>query len=112
MLADKPIVLLLNEAEGGDGLRMVQVKLFSHAPLAAKGRIDRISTMTPAVRAAIAERRYQVAECTYLSGGGSTTDFYWNANAPLPAAEVQAYFEGVIGAPRSACPAAAAAGGG
>ena len=110
VLTDKPIVVLLNEAEGGIGLSMMQVKWFTHAPLAAKGQINRISTMTPAVRAAIAERRYQVGECTYLSGTGSRTDFYWNANAPLPTAEVQAYFEGVIGAARDSCPAAAGGG--
>jgi hypothetical protein len=84
---------------------MVQVKLFSHAPLAAKDRIDRIAAMTPAVRAAIDERRHQVAECTYVSSTGSTTDFYWNANAPLPNDDVRAFFDGVIGAPRTACPA-------
>jgi hypothetical protein len=105
VMTTKPIVLLLNEAAGGEGLQMVQVKLFSHAPLAAKDRIDRIAAMTPAVRAAIDERRHQVAECTYVSSTGSTTDFYWNANAPLPNDDVRAFFDGVIGAPRTACPA-------
>ena len=58
-----------------------------------------------AVAGAIEQRKYFVAQCRYGAGGDARSVYYWNANGPLPSAEVQAFLREAIKEPRKSCPA-------
>lgn len=101
----KQIVLYLNDGGGQDGLRFVTIEPFSLSPFYLKQH-ERSGFKPPAfVQAAIDERRYQIARCDYVYGNEGRMLFFWNANAPLPSAEVRAYTKAVIDEPRRSCPA-------
>lgn len=100
---DRNILMIVNEADGTDGLRFVEIKMFDLTPFAMKQKPVRA---TPAVQAAIDQRKYQVASCLYNYSTHSTTLYFWNGKAPLPSAEIQEFARGVIDEPRTTCPAA------
>jgi hypothetical protein len=106
---DEHIMMWINKNAGRQGLSSVSIQKLSFVHLTPDRTYTSIMIPTY-VRQALHEKKYSIAECTYLVGpataAGTAAErvFYWNANGPLPSESVRAFAKQNVSEPRTSCP--------
>jgi hypothetical protein len=101
----KELQLIFNEGDQRDGLMWVVINRFGYGYDQVR-RLQQLTSTPQYLWDAKKEDRYFVASCTYKRGNTGSTVNYWNANGPLPSAQVQDFLKDIIREPRHECPTA------